>query len=265
MFIAVVGALPPSIFIASSLMADALFISLCAIFIALFMAITTHNKQVSKTELVFLTVLTIMLFMCKIGYASLAILVLTLPRNILTRKRKVLYSGLSAGIAVTVYGIWSAFYSTTWAIASVSDNLEFILRHPLRIFMALAWNIMQDSLDLLRLGALSIGCVIILGIAWGILFHNSHLEPRREATTLEFISRCRYQITALLVFLILAYLAYASMMITWNDLPSMRVADRILGVQDRYFEPFLPLLVSIAFQHTEKTEIRYCGSETATR
>ena len=37
------------------------------------------------------------------------------------------------------------------------------------------------------------------------------------------------------------------MMLTWNTLPLMRIGDSIKGIQARYFEPFLPLLVCIVF------------------
>lgn len=163
---AVIGALPHGIFIASSLMPDALFISICAVYIALFMAITTHREQASRKEMIAISALTVLLFMCKIVCASLAILILVLPRRILSTKRKSLYLGTSAIISIVVYGTWSVLYSTTWAEASISNNLRFMLHHPFRIFVTIAWNAMRESLDLLRLGAPPRSCS---SSSWGWL------------------------------------------------------------------------------------------------
>ncbi|AII74241.1 DUF2142 domain-containing protein [Bifidobacterium coryneforme] len=253
MFLAVIGALPHGMFIASSLMADALFISLCAVFIALFMAITTRNKPASRGEMVALSVLTVLLFMCKTVYASLAVLILVLPRRILSTKRKTLCLGSSALAILAIYGTWSSLYSTVWAEASVSENLRFVLRHPLKMCMAVAWNFfIRGPLHLLKLGAPSVLLVIILGLAWGVLFHNSHPTRRKVTSARGFISLYRYQIASALAFLLLIYLAYASMMLTWNNLPQMRIGDPIQGIQARYFEPFLPLLVCTVFHPSDE-------------
>lgn len=103
LYIAAIGALPFSVFIASSLLADALLIGLCAIFFALFSAITTHCKQISETKLLLLTILTIMLLTCKIAYARLVIFVLDSARRSLFAKRRYLCCGLSARTAISVY------------------------------------------------------------------------------------------------------------------------------------------------------------------
>ena len=246
-FLAIIGALPHGMFIASSLMADSLFISLCAVFIALFMAVTTRNQPATRKEMIAMSALTVLLFMCKTVYASLAILILVLPRRILSAKRKALYLGFSSLIILAVYGTWSSLYSTVWAEASVSQNLVFMLRHPFRMFIAVAWNFMRESMQLLRLGAPSILLVVIIGLALVLLIRNSPRPQYKVTSAREFISLYRYQITSALVFLILIYMVYASMMLTWNTLPLMRIGDYIKGIQFRYFEPFLPLLVSIVF------------------
>ena len=252
MFIAVIGALPHGMLVASSLMADALFISLCAVFVALFMAITTRNEPASRGEMVALSVLTVLLFMCKTVYASLALLILFLPRRILSTKRKTLCLGSSALAILAIYGTWSSLYSTVWASASVSQNLRYMLSHPVKMCVAVAWNFMRGPLHLLKLGAPSVLLVIILGLAWGVLFHNSHPTRRKVTSARGFISLYRYQIASALAFLLLIYLVYASMMLTWNNLPQMRVGDPIAGIQARYFEPFLPLLVCTVFHPSDE-------------
>ena len=252
MFLAVIGALPHGMFIASSLMADALFISLCAVFIALFMAITTRNKPASRGEMVALSVLTVLLFMCKTVYVSLAVLILVLPRRILSTKRKTLCLGSSALAILAIYVTWSSLYSTVWAEAPISQNLRFMLRHPFKMCMAVAWNFMREPLQLLKLGAPSVLLVIILGLAWGVLFHNSHPTQRKVASARGFISLYRYQIASALAFLLLICLVYASMMLTWNNLPQMKIGDPIKGLQARYLEPFLPLLVCTVFHPSDE-------------
>lgn len=262
MFLAVIGALPHGMFIASSLMADGLFISLCAVFVALFMAVATRNEPASRGQLVALSVLTVLLFMCKTVYASLAVLILVLPRRILSTKRKALCLGSSALAILVVYGTWSSLYSTVWASASVSQNLRFMLRHPFKMCMAVAWNFMREPLHLLGLGAPSVLLVIILGLAWGVLFHNSHPTRRKVTSTRGFFSLYRYQIASALAFLLLICLVYASMMLTWNNLPQMKIGDPINGIQARYLEPFLPLLVSTVFHPADEDIADTAGLST---
>ena len=262
MFLAVIGALPHGMFIASSLMADALFISLCAVFVALFMAIATRNEPASRGQVVALSVLTVLLFMCKTVYASLAVLILVLPRRILSTKRKALCLGSSALAILAIYGTWSSLYSTVWASASVSQNLRFMLRHPFKMCMAVAWNFMREPLHLLGLGAPSVLLVIILGLAWGVLFHNSHPTRRKVTSTRGFFSLYRYQIASALAFLLLICLAYASMMLTWNNLPQMEIGDPINGIQARYLEPFLPLLVCTIFHPADEDIADTAGLST---
>lgn len=111
---------------------------------------------------------------------------------------------------------------------------------------------MREPLQLLKLGAPSVLLVIILGLAWGVLFHNSHPTRRKVTSARGFISLYRYQIASALAFLLLIYLVYASMMLTWNNLPQMRIGDPIQGIQARYFEPFLPLLVCTVFHPSDE-------------
>ncbi len=262
MFLAVIGIIPPGMFIASSLMADSLFISLSALFIALFLAITTRQGQASRKGMITLSILAVLLFMCKIIYASLAILILALPKRILLTKRKALYLGISAGLSLCIYCVWSVVYGTALAQASVSTNLEFILRHPFRMVLSIFWNFMQEPRKLLGLGAPALEFVIILGLSWGLLFHNSHPTTRKIGSSREFISRYRYQLISLLAFAILTFLIYASLLLTWNNLPTMGIADQIQGMQARYFEPFLPLLACTGFHPSEDTKIEDC-EETA--
>lgn len=42
------------------------------------------------------------------------------------------------------------------------------------------------------------------------------------------------------------------MMMTWNSLPLMKIVDPIQGIQARYLEPFLSLLVCTIFHPSEE-------------
>lgn len=55
------------------------------------------------------------------------------------------------------------------------------------------------------------------------------------------------------------------MMITRNDLLSMKVADRILSVLDRYYKPFSATLSFHYLPTFLVVEIEYYGSEAETR
>lgn len=121
---------------------------------------------------------------------------------------------------------------------------------------------MREPLHLLGLGAPSVLLVIILGLAWGVLFHNSHPTRLKVTSTRGFFSLYRYQIASALAFLLLICLVYASMMLTWNNLPQMKIGDPINGIQARYLEPFLPLLVSTVFHPADEDIADTAGLST---
>ena len=186
---AVLGSLYPTIFMATSLMSDAMFISVCACFIAYFFSLSTRDRPVTRVQMGILIGLTVCLFLFKTVYVALALLVWALPRSLLTTKRKATFMGLSALIALPIYGLWSSLYQNVPAIASISGNTHFMFRHPLKVIFTISWNLMEFPKTLIRIGSAVIvrlhtpvpvrlglyGRFLLRGLP-GISLHRSHLE-----------------------------------------------------------------------------------------
>lgn len=256
-FMAILGSLYPTIFMASSLMSDATFISLCALFIAYFFSLSTHKKPITKGELGILIGLTICLFLLKTVYVALALLVLALPKSLLNVRRKSIFTISSAVIALLIYTPWSVNYQYVPAIVNIANNVSFMLKHPLRILYNISWNLLEFPKTLLDSGITTFVSSILVLTAWLVLLTSNKIA---EATTYNNIPRScgyryRYIWISFIAFFCASFLAYLFIDLTWNDMTVMNATQQIQGFQGRYLTPLLPLLTSICFYPTESSYV----------
>ena len=250
---AVLGSLYPTIFMATSLMSDAMFISVCACFIAYFFSLSTRDRPVTRVQMGILIGLTVCLFLFKTVYVALALLVWALPGSLLTTKRKATFTGLSALIALPIYGLWSSLYQNVPAIVSISDNTHFMFRHPLKVIFTISWNLMEFPKTLMRIGSAVLVPTLFVLAAWLILFMSSRPAPVDQSSPTASVRRYRYIWVSMVAFFCVAFLAYLFPYLTWNDMTVMKNAQAIQGFQGRYLTPILPLLTCICFFPPERT------------
>ena len=252
-FIAILSSLYPTIFIASSLMADAMFISICTCFIAYFFSLSTQDKPVTRGQMGILIGLTVCLFLFKTVYVALALLVWALPKSLMTTKRKAKFTGISALIALPIYGLWSSFYQIVPAIASIADNTHFMFRHPLKVIFTISWNLIEFPKKLLRIGPTALVPTLVVLTAWIILFTSNRYMAAGQNSPSASIRRYRYVWVSIVAFFCAAFLAFLFIDLTWNDMTVMMTVHAIQGFQGRYLTPLLPLMTSICFFPPEKT------------
>lgn len=264
-FMAVLGSLYPTIFMASSLMSDAVFISIGACFIAYFFALSTREKPITRGQLGILMLLTICLFLFKTVYVALALLVLALPKTLLTTKRKCIFTGVSAVVALLIYGLWSSNYQNVPAIASIANNTHFMFRHPVRVLYTISWNLLEFPKTLLIIGPTTLVPTLFVLSAWLILFISNRNAPTNRSNPTAAVHRYRYVWVSFIAFFCAAFLAYLFIDLTWNDMTVMKATQQVQGFQGRYLTPLLPLLTSICFSpHGKSTIPRALHAEAET-
>lgn len=251
--IAILSSLYPTIFIASSLMADAMFISICTCFIAYFFSLSTRDRPVTRGQMGILIGLAVCLFLFKTVYVALALLVWALPMSLMTTKRKATFTGISALIALPIYGLWSSFYQNVPAITSIADNTHFMFKHPLKVIFTIFWNLMEFPIKLMKIGPTALVPTLLALTAWIILLTSNRFVVEDQNSPSTSIRRYRYVWVSFVAFFCAAFLVFLFVDLTWNDMTVMRTVHAIQGFQGRYLTPLLPLMTSICFFPPEKT------------
>ncbi|RBP97473.1 hypothetical protein CRD60_06830 [Bifidobacterium aemilianum] len=248
-FFVIIGTLPATIFLASSLMSDSFFLAVSACFLSLVLFLAQNGKPVGKKAFIGLVTLTALLFFSKIVYVAMAILVLALPNAILNWKRKTAYVGIAAACTLPVYTLWSHLYGTTWAIACVDSNAQALLHNPIKATIMIVWNIFflfQKGLGIP--GALTMEMTLLLILALLVLLAGKQLRSPHGMTWHQAISTNRYAILAFISALLAIGATYGYELLIWNQLPYMVLTSEIQGFQGRYLLPLLPLLACLPLQ-----------------
>ncbi|BDR54107.1 hypothetical protein KIMH_02180 [Bombiscardovia apis] len=259
-FLALAGSVSPTIFIASSLMSDAFFISIAACFLALFFRVSESRGPASQAQMIGLVTLTVLLFYSKLVYVALAMLVLALPSHIFTPKRKAIFTGSSAGIALITYAPWNHWFGGTLANANISQNRHWLLNNPLAELQTITWNVAFLPQKLLALEPMVGEVLLVVGLSWVALLRHLPHESQQQSERLGlWCSRNRYRIVSTVAFLACLYLTYLALSITWNPMPKLDNTSEILGFQGRYLLPLIPLLASVAFPAQSIDSLRVAG------
>lgn len=252
-FLALIGCIPPTIFLASSLMADSLFISVSALFIALVFKAVGDNKAISRRIFISLVLLTVLLFFSKLVYVAEALLVLVLPRSILSTKRKIKFVGISMLISVPIYGLWSYFYAKTPAATNLQSNKDYIVHNTHQILRMIAKSIYYLYLRWKQLPpvfmysswAIIVATVIFIISTWYFSRYHAVAPKKHGFTTI--LGNLRYPLTAIIIAVVVLLLTYFSLLLTWTTLPPISYYAEIDGMQGRYLIPIIPLLLSLGF------------------
>lgn len=261
--VACIAVFPMTVFIGSSLMADAFFINISACFLALFFRVSIRTTPATTLQVVCLGILSILLFYSKLVYVALAILLLALPHHVLSRKRKVITIGTCAVVALLSYGLWSSKYAGMLAITNIENNVHWMRHNPFTLVKTITWNIIFLPTKVSSDQILTMQATIILGVAWLYLLQTlpKHQAPAHEQLS-SWVSRNRYIILSVVVFLICLYLTFTALCLTWNAMPTFDSTTEIQGFQGRYILPLLPLLVSVAF-YPKRPSLRSAGASSS--
>lgn len=266
--LAAVVLLPMSINLAASYSYDAVILGLSFLVIALLLRAIHLNAKITKREIAQISITGFLLAPLKIVYTPLLILALFIPAKRFTTKMcgnmfKLCLFAI-CGISILLYQIPSITNllistnastaalpaaSTVSAVPEVPSLLRMIT-HPLETLYIFSKTISAE-------GSTLIGTTIGTSLGW---FQPSILAPwyigpvyllllflsaqrfSRESFVVNTRTKCLYCLIALLCFLLILVVFYLS-----ADPNPFSTNHVILGIQGRYFIPFLPLLL-LAFR-----------------
>ncbi|WEV72334.1 DUF2142 domain-containing protein [Bifidobacterium sp. ESL0790] len=245
-FLTVLGMLPLTAFLASSLMSDAFYIAISALLIALVMKSAESKERMSNGGLALCITLTVLLFFAKYVYVVLALLVMVLPRRVLSTKRKAWFVGISMAIALPIYGIWSHTVGSIFPNVNVADNIAYALKRPGKVMVMIMLSILRTFPQNYPKKAISIAMLAVIVIAWvAYIVWNRKALVRDKSES--WIASHRYFLVSIVIAILVYVLIYAIEAMIWNVLPTMKWTDYLIGVEERYVWPLLPLLLTIAY------------------
>ncbi|MCR5187213.1 MAG: DUF2142 domain-containing protein [Clostridia bacterium] len=233
----------------ASMSADAITISSILFYISyiLYLKYDKNKGQITKKDIIVLTVSSIVISQCKIVYLPLCLLLLALPRDKFesNKKRKIVIFGL-IGMATLFNLLWLLYCKRFLTEFNEGVNsplqIKYILTHPIQYFLIIIRTIntyfqyMVLCLCGEGLGSYNIQASVIYVIFCLILFAVLVLANTDSEIKVDNYTK----IVSALAFVVIVALIYTSLYVQWNPVQNARVE----GVQGRYFFPIL-LLTSL--------------------
>ena len=238
----------------STISPDGLTIAICALFIAYTLYVAfDKNKKCGTKETVILTVIGIIVSLCKIVYMPLLFLVLIIPKEkFKSKKDRITSLALIITIGVICNLVWLAFGSMILFNTNANTYLGStengamikiisLLKNPIeyiqKLFYTLGVNGNQYFLSLFG-GQLeweeNIKIEIIPYVVCGIAAFATISDEKLKNSLNRF-----QKIIIFLIIFVIVLLIFTSLYIQWSDNDLLYID----GVQGRYFLPILPLIL----------------------
>ena len=239
-----VSLLPMSLFEASTISADAATNGLALVLLAWTVRLSSSGAgPVAERERYGYVALVALLGLAKPGYSLLALLALGVPAARLggARRRWGFVSlALLAGVVVPLGWGWASQLAGPFPFprADPPGQLEGIFREPGRFVSAVGLTLVDRAADFARsavgvMGRLDVRLPPFAYAAYGVLLVVASVAEDREAPRLPASTRAVLAGVGLLGVLAIPALLYVS--------ATPLGAGRVIGIQGRYFLPFLPL------------------------
>ncbi|MBS9334889.1 DUF2142 domain-containing protein [Fructobacillus sp. M1-10] len=262
-----IGSFPLSVFLASSVSADATNISVTALFVAFILNLkksSTLNNKISHTEIAFLMLFTVIFFNLKVAYVPVLLLVFLLPNKFFSIRKKLLAGSGSVLIGLVSYFLWSKTFSTVLtSFYGLQDNVSFVKHHLISAFFA-CWNFALNTplYFLSAIGTDSAGAKLsaltamfgIFILVLSIIFNYNSFSGNDNIKLTSRISKYFPIILAVTVYFAVLLLTLFVLLVTWTKVypggidKTYDVSD-IKGLQMRYFLPLM--FLSVLFYYVD--------------
>lgn len=243
----VLSCLPLAVFSASSLSIDSFINGMGILTVAYFFYLyKLPEKSISYKHIIKYSILVGLIGTCKITCFALIFLLIFIPKDNFKSDNEYLYGFLSI-IFIAIFALfWSKYYAnpgylnshraTKWAVSNINSTqqMDFVLSHKKQTLMEILKlpNHIKDDL-LFRWGVFNPIYLMFLGAV-------SFLYPVERFNL-------KTKIGALLTIIIMYVGTYMVSLLTWTPVGQL---NPIMGVQQRYFIPILPLIPFVfGFNH----------------
>ena len=254
-----IGFIPIAIEGFTSLSADAITISTSILFLSYILNLKFNKKIkiLEKKHYIILLIMSIVIALCKIVYIPLIFLILLLPKEKFknnNHRKKFLISILVISVVLnllwlSIASMYLTFYETT------GSQVTSVIKHPINFIQIFLYTILSQN-------QLYIYTMFGYNLGWGEAIHPYSIIPLVLMILLvintladkEMNKKINVKETLIItgIVVLILCLIYASLYVQFTP-PGFRY---ILGVQGRYFLPFLPLLMII----TSKINMEYKGN-----
>ena len=264
-----ISLLPLSIEAFSTMSPDGITISLSMLLIAYILNIIFKPERVvQKKDIAIISVISVIIALCKIVYVPLVTAILLIPTSkFKSKKSKVLTSVFVIGISLAVNLIWFKISTNYLAIVSEgssTDKIINVLTSPIDYFRMLLYTINYNGstyMERLFGSVLAMGEFVKLYFIVPFVFSMFFLFE--GATNKELKNKfSKFQnIVIFLIALVVVGLVFTSLYVQFTDESSMTIS----GVQGRYFIPILLLVglllgnLKIYNNYDEKNKMKLYG------
>ena len=250
----------------SSLSPDAMTISMSFFYIAyiLSLAFSKENHIIDAKKIVILTVLSVIVALCKIVYLPLILLMFIIPKEKFKSEKKIkniILIGLTAVIINLIWLMIAGMYLSRFREGDSSLQVISILMHPIKY--------LQNCLYTLNLNGQKYIYSMFGGeLGWGEFTQLYAIVPYTIALIFVWITitdqtikdkfKLYQKVWIALASIAIIGLIFTSLYVQWTTLGS----DSILGIQGRYFIPILPLVAILIGSNlkvkTDYNEVTTC-------
>lgn len=242
----VLGLLPTSLFLASSLSADGLNIAWNTLFVAYIIRLHKQKRSISRAQIALVVILGIGLFMLKVAYAPLLLMILSIGNPVIKTRLKwrIFLTVLLTGMVF--YMLWARNLGCVNAIVDMAHNARDMIYAPLQTLVCIFVNIAYSPSTIFYMGSsfyIGITTSVLMMLAFAV--HNMKLMKINSLYTL--FHAYKLQIWGVFAFLVSMAAVYAALLLTWTNLDDGFGFTSIDGFQGRYILPLLPLLVLVYY------------------
>ena len=246
MLVYLISVLPLSIEAFSTMSPDGITISLSMLLIAYILNIIfSKERMVEKKDVAIITVISIIVALCKIVYVPLVGVILLIPTNkFKSKKSKVLTSVLVIGISLIANLIWfkiSTDYLVITSDGTSNEKILNVLTSPIGYLRMLLYTINYNGstyLETLFGSVLAMGEFVKLYFIVPFIYSIFFLcESTTDKELKNKFSKFQNIIISLIVIVIIG-LVFTSLYVQFTEIDSMTIS----GVQGRYFIPILLLI-----------------------
>ena len=267
-----ISILPLSIEAFSTMSPDGITISLSILLIAYILNIIfKKDRIVQKKDVAIISVISVIIALCKIVYVPLVAAILLIPASkFKSKKSKAIISTFVIGISVIANLIWFKISTNYLAIisgGSSTDKIINVLTSPIDYFRMLLYTMNYNGstyIERLFGSVLAMGEFVKLYFIVPFIFSMFFLFE--SATNKELKKRfSKFQnIVIFLIALAVVGLVFTSLYVQFTDESSMTIS----GVQGRYFIPILLLVglllgnLKIHSDYDDKNKMKLYGITT---
>ena len=230
----------------SSLSPDAMTISMAFFYIAyiLSLAFSKENHIIDGKKIAILTVLSVIMAMCKIVYLPLILLLFIIPKEKFKNEKKIKNIFIIGAIAVVLNLIWlmvAGIYLSHFREGDSSIQVISILTNPIKYLQNCLYTVNLNGQDYIY---------SMFGgeLGWGELVQLNSTVPYILCFILIWITitdqtikdkfKLYQKVWITIAAIAVVGLIFTSLYVQWTTIGS----DSVLGIQGRYFIPILPLV-----------------------